>query len=124
MNEPDITEQHSHRRRRRKSRKRGPLFATIYLSLIGLQWVALFTLVLVYLRPHPLVPGDIFMGALGMCVGGFYLWSARGVYMRRRYIYTPAFACGSFGLLGFPFGTVLSILLLTNLAAHRHELTK
>jgi len=125
MNEADSTEHHSgRRRRRRKSRKHGPLYASLYLFLIGMQWVALFSMALLYLRPKPLVTADYFMGLLGMCLGGFYLWTAWGVYHRRRYIYTPAFAAASFGIVGFPCGTLLAVLLIIDLSAHRHEFDK
>ena len=64
------------------------------------------------------------MGALGVILGLFYFWVAYGVYTLRRYILTPAYACAGLGLLGFPAGTLLSVLLLTNISSLRHEFTK
>jgi hypothetical protein len=79
---------------------------------------------LVFVRPHPLVGPDYFMGGLGVLLGLFYLWVAYGVFTLRRYILTPAYACAGFGLLGFPTGTLLSIFILTRLASLKHEFTK
>lgn len=125
MSEPDTTSHDpGRRRRRRRSRKHGPLFASMYLFLIGMQFMALFALGLTYLRPKPLVPADYLMGVVGLCLGVFYLWTAWGVYYRKSFIYTPAFAAGSFGIAAIPCGTVLAVLLIIDLAAHRHEFNK
>jgi len=111
-------------RRRRSSRKRGPLLAAIWFCLLGLFWMLLMALALKFLRPHPLVTSDYIVGSVGIALAGFYFWVAFAVYGRRRYILTPAFVCAGFGLLNFPIGTALSILLLSDLMARKHDFTK
>ncbi len=111
-------------RRRRSSRRRGPLFASIFFCLLGLGWMALMVLALKFLRPHPLTTSDYIVGSVGIALAGFYFWVALAVFQRRKYILTAAFVCAGFGLLNFPIGTALSILLMSDLAARKHEFTK
>src|SRR5438132_1559674 len=74
------------RRRRSSSGRRGPLFPTIWFSVLGINWMVLTTLAVIYLRPHPLSNTDYAVWAVGGLVGFFYFWVAYAVYRRRRYI--------------------------------------
>lgn len=121
--EPNDSSLEPQKRRRSRSRK-GPLFPTIWFSLIGINWIVLIELVLIFLRPHPLSTSDIVVGACGELMGAFYLWVAYAVYRRRKYIIDVAFACAGFGFLSFPLGTMFSMFLLSDLMIRRHDFTK
>lgn len=110
--------------RRRRARKRGPLFSAIWFGLVGLQWVVLMFLALHYLRPHPLTTPDYLMGGVGIVFGLFYIWVGYSVYRRRKYILNVAFACAGLGLLAFPSGTIFSALLLSDLMSRKHDFTR
>jgi len=114
----------SHSGRRRRRSRRGPIFSTIWFSLLGVHWFILVGLVLILWRPHPLSTNDLLVGSCGGLLGLFYFWVAYAVYHRRQYIFDIAFVCAGLGLLAFPFGTGLSILLLSNLTARKHHFTK
>jgi len=82
------------------------------------------SLALKFLRPHPLIRSDYLIGLVGVGFCLFYFWVAYAVYRRRKYILTTAFVCAGFGLLNFPIGTVLAVVLLSNLTARKHDFTK
>lgn len=86
--------------------------------------MAFGTLATKYLRPHPLGTADYCMWAFCFAMGLFYFWVAYAVFMRRRYIYNIALACAGIWILGIPSGTILSILLITNLVSARYSFTK
>jgi hypothetical protein len=109
--------------RRRRSRRGGPLFPTIWFSLIGISWCVLILLAINFLRPHPLISSDYVVGGVGILIAIFYFWVAYAVYRRRRYIIDIAFVCAGLGLFSFPLGTLFSILLLSSLTARRHDFT-
>jgi len=111
-------------RARRRSHRAGPIFSTVYFSLLALHWIALGTVGLYYLRPHPLSDADYFVGGLCVIMGLFYFWVGYAVYKRRAYIWNIAVACAGIWLLGIPSGTVISLLLISNLIAARHSFTR
>ena len=104
--------------------RRGPLFPTIWFSIVGLNWMALSSLAMIFLRPRPWAPGDYVVWSIGMAMGAFCFWVAYAVYHRRRYILDIAFACAGISLLSFPVGTVFAIMLLSSLMARKHDFTK
>ena len=57
-------------------------------------------------------------------MGLFYFWVGYAVYKRRAYIWNIAVACAGIWLLGIPSGTVISLLLISNLIAARHSFTR
>jgi hypothetical protein len=110
--------------RRRHRSHRGPLFPTIWFSIVGINWCALITLAVIYLRPRPLTTTDFAVVGIGLLMGLFYFWVAYAVYRRRRYIIDIAFVCAGLGLLSIPLGTCFSIMLLSSLMARKHDFTK
>jgi len=96
----------------------------VYFVLLALHWIALGTVGISYLRPHPLGYLDLFVGAVCVAVGLFYIWVGYAVFKRRAYIWNIAVACASIWILGFPTGTLLSLLLITNLLSARPRFTK
>ena len=89
-----------------------------------MSWIGLYVFVKLYLRPSPLTTSDYVVGGIVGLLGLFYFWVAYAVYRRKRYIVDVAFACAGIGLLSFPFGTLLSVLLISSLMSRRHDFTK
>jgi hypothetical protein len=118
--EPEEAERRVHRGR---SRRRGPLFATIWLALLSLHWVALMVLIYFY-RRHPLTAGDLFVGSIGCMLALFYLWVAYAVYCRRRYIWDIAMVCAGIWLIAIPTGTILALLIFGNLLSAKSDFTR
>ncbi len=112
------------RRSRRRSRRPGPRFATIWFSVLGVIWIGFTFVALDRWRPHPLGPADYAVGALGCLFGCFYFFVASAVYHRRKYIFDVALVCAGLGILAFPLGTLISLLLISNIAPRRHDFTK
>ena len=101
-----------------------PLGPAIWFSLLGINWWVFIALGLFHFRPRPFVTTDYVMASVGVALGLFYFWVGAAVYRRRRYILDCAFVCGGFGLLSFPFGTLISILLISSLIARKHDFTR
>lgn len=110
-------------KRRRKSRS-GPKLSCVWFCLLSLQWAALTVLGMVFLRPHPLSTGDWIVAGLGGALALFYLWVACAVYGRKRYIFEIAVACAGLGLLSIPIGTFISLMLMSEMFASKHDFTK
>jgi hypothetical protein len=108
---------------RRRSRRRGPLFPTIWFFLVGISWCTLITLAVAFLRPRPLVTPDYVVCGVGFLLAIFYFWVACAVYRRRKYIFDIAMVCAGLGLLSIPIGTCFSILLLSSLMERKHDFT-
>jgi hypothetical protein len=92
--------------------------------LLGILWILLAVGALVYMRPHPLTGTDYMVGSIGVAIGIFYFWVAIEVLRRRRYILTCAYVLAGFGLLNFPFGTLIAVVLLSDLVARQHDFTR
>jgi hypothetical protein len=111
-------------RRRRSSRRRGPLLPAIKFILLGILWILAVVGALAYLRPHPLTNTDYMVASIGFALGLVYFWVAIEVLRRRRYILTAAYVLAGFGLINFPFGTIISVVLLSELVSRQQDFTK
>jgi hypothetical protein len=119
----DYPDEKPQKRRRHRSRP-GPLLPTIWFSLLGLNWIALTILALIFFVRHPLSISDLLAGSCGVALGLFYFWVAYAVFCRRKYILDIAFACAGLGILSIPVGTILSLFLVSSLMARKHDFTK
>lgn len=111
-------------RRVHRSRGGGPIFSTIGFFLLGLNWIAFGTLGIIYLRPRPLGTSDYLMWAFCAAICLFYFWIAYAVYHRRSYIWNIAIACAGICVAAFPTGTLISVLLITNLFSAREKFVR
>ena len=109
---------------RQRSHRPGSIWSMLYFFLLGLHWVAFGFLGTHYVRKHTFDEIAFAIWAFCILMGLFYLWIGYAVYKRRSYIYNMALACAGIWLIGFPVGTIVSVLLLTNLADSRHTFTK